>query len=70
MVEWVWNLYGIGKFLEVADPKLCGVLNEQEMERLMIVGLWCAHPHSMLRHSIRQVIETLNFEASVPILPS
>ncbi|PSS02585.1 Legume lectin domain protein [Actinidia chinensis var. chinensis] len=70
MVEWVWNLYGFGKLTEAADPKLCGDFNEQEMERLMIVGLWCAHPHSRSRPSNRQVIQTLNFEASVPILPS
>ena len=56
-VKWVWNLYGIGKFLEVADPKLCGVLND-------------AHPHSRSRPSIRQGLQTLNFEASGPILPS
>ncbi|GFY89457.1 concanavalin A-like lectin protein kinase family protein [Actinidia rufa] len=70
MVEWVWSLYGFGKLIEAADPKLGGDFDEQEMERLMIVGLWCAHPHSRSRPSIRQVIQTLNFEASMPILPS
>ncbi|GFS34519.1 concanavalin A-like lectin protein kinase family protein [Actinidia rufa] len=49
--------------------KLCGDFNEQ-MDRLTIVGLWSAHPHSRSRASIRQVFQTLNFEASVPIHPS
>lgn len=69
MVEWVWDLYGMGKLLEAADLKLCGEFNEQEMERLMVIGLWCAHPDSKLRPSIRQAIQVLNFEASLPRLP-
>ncbi|KAL7236084.1 hypothetical protein ACSBR1_019367 [Camellia fascicularis] len=69
MVEWVWDLYGMGKLLEAADLKLCGEFNEQEMERLMVIGLWCAHPDSKLRPSIRQAIQVLNFEASLPSLP-
>ncbi|XP_059447578.1 L-type lectin-domain containing receptor kinase IX.1-like [Corylus avellana] len=70
MVEWVWELYGIGKVLEAVDPRLSGDFDEQQMERLMIVGLWCAHPDRNLRPSIRQTIHVLNFEAPLPILPS
>jgi hypothetical protein len=70
MVEWVWQLYGIGKILEAADPKLGGDFDEQQMERLMIAGLWCAHPDRSLRPSIRQTIHVLNFEAPLPVLPS
>ncbi|KAL7236088.1 hypothetical protein ACSBR1_019371 [Camellia fascicularis] len=70
MVEWVWELYGTGKLLEAADLKLCAEFDEQQMERLMIVGLWCAHPDYVLRPSIRQAILVLNFEASLPILPA
>ncbi|KAF2320634.1 hypothetical protein GH714_029290 [Hevea brasiliensis] len=55
IVEWVWELYGIGKTLEAADPKLCEDFDEQEMERLMIVGLWCVHPDCTFRPLIRQV---------------
>jgi serine/threonine protein kinase len=70
MVEWVWELYGIGKVLEAADPRLAGDFDEQQMERLMIVGLWCAHPDRDLRPSIRQTIHVLNFETPLPVLPS
>ncbi|KAM7474818.1 hypothetical protein LguiB_022061 [Lonicera macranthoides] len=70
MVEWVWDLYGTGKLLDAVDPKMDLVFDEQEMERLMIVGLWCAHPDSKLRPSIRQAIHVLNLEAPLPNLPS
>lgn len=69
LVEWVWNLYGIGKLVEATDPRLNKIFNEQQMERLMVVGLWCAHPDNKLRPSIRQAIRVLNSEVQLPILP-
>ncbi|EEF44092.1 L-type lectin-domain containing receptor kinase IX.1 [Ricinus communis] len=70
LMEWVWELYGIGKLLQAADPKLSGDFNEQEMERLMIVGLCCAHPDHAFRPSIRQVINLLiSSEVPLPVLP-
>ncbi|KAK8471662.1 hypothetical protein PHAVU_003G287101 [Phaseolus vulgaris] len=70
LVEWVWNLYGKGKLLEAADEKLNLEFEEQQMECLMVVGLWCCHPDHTMRPSIRQVISVLNFEAPLPSLPS
>uniref|UniRef100_M0ZZ83 non-specific serine/threonine protein kinase n=1 Tax=Solanum tuberosum TaxID=4113 RepID=M0ZZ83_SOLTU len=43
--------------------------NEEEVEHLLIVGLWCAHPDNNCRPSIRQAIQVLNFEAPLPTLP-
>ncbi|XP_059654637.1 L-type lectin-domain containing receptor kinase IX.1-like [Cornus florida] len=70
MIELVWDLYGKGKLLGAADPKLFADFDEQEMERLMIVGLWCCHPYNNSRPSIRQAIHVLNFEAPLPSLAS
>ncbi|XP_019233767.1 PREDICTED: L-type lectin-domain containing receptor kinase IX.1-like [Nicotiana attenuata] len=69
IVEWVWSLYGMGNINESADPKLSLEFNEMEMKHLLIVGLWCAHPDSNCRPSIRQAIHVLNFEAPLPTLP-
>lgn len=55
--------------LEAVDPKLSSDFNEEEMEHLLIVGLWCAHPDDNCRPSIRQAIQMLNFEAPLPTLP-
>ncbi|THG00996.1 hypothetical protein TEA_026480 [Camellia sinensis var. sinensis] len=70
LVEWIWGLYGTNGLLEAADPKICADFVREEMECLMIVGLWCAHPDHNLRPSIRQAINVLNFEAPWPILPT
>ncbi|XP_009794260.1 L-type lectin-domain containing receptor kinase IX.1-like [Nicotiana sylvestris] len=69
IVEWVWSLYRMGNLNEAADPKLSLEFNEMEMKHLLIVGLWCAHPDSNCRPSIRQAIHVLNFEAPLPTLP-
>ncbi|KAK9077267.1 hypothetical protein SSX86_005604 [Deinandra increscens subsp. villosa] len=70
LVEWVWELYGAGKLLEAVDPRLRLEFNGEEVKRLMIIGLWCAHPDSKLRPSMRQVIQVLNSETPLPLLPS
>ncbi|RWR77346.1 L-type lectin-domain-containing protein [Cinnamomum micranthum f. kanehirae] len=70
MVEWVWELYGKGLLLDAADEKLGKEFDVEQMEKLMILGLWCAHPDHNSRPSIRQVIGVLNLEAPLPSLPS
>ena len=44
MLEWVRELHGRGEvLLDVADQRLGGHFDEQQMNCLLIVGLWCAH---------------------------
>ncbi|XP_043702611.1 L-type lectin-domain containing receptor kinase IX.1-like [Telopea speciosissima] len=69
LLEWVWMLYGKRKLLKAADAKLNMDFNEQQMECLLIVGLWCAHPDHKFRPSIRQAMQVLKFEAPLPDLP-
>ncbi|KAE9597099.1 hypothetical protein Lal_00007451 [Lupinus albus] len=70
LVEWILELYGKGDILKAADPSLCRDFDENEMKRIMIVGLWCTHRDYLLRPTMRQVVQVLNFEAPLPILPS
>ncbi|WJX87747.1 L-type lectin-domain containing receptor kinase IX.1 [Trifolium repens] len=69
MIEWVWDHYGRGELLKAMDENLKKDYDEKQVECLMIVGLWCAHPDVNLRPSIRQAIQVLNFEVSLPNLP-
>ncbi|KAL6616171.1 hypothetical protein ACP70R_038441 [Stipagrostis hirtigluma subsp. patula] len=69
LVPWVWELYGKNALLEAADWRLKGEFDEKQMERLMVVGLWCAHPDYAHRPSIRQALNVLKFEAPLPVLP-
>jgi interleukin-1 receptor-associated kinase 1 len=67
----VWNLYGDGGILVAADERLIrGEYDGKEMEQVMVVGLWCAHPDRGMRPSIRQAVNVLRFEAPLPSLPA
>ncbi|KAL2615344.1 hypothetical protein AAZX31_08G064200 [Glycine max] len=68
LVDWVWELHGMVDLLKASDPSLYGHFDEKEMERLMIVGLWCTYTDFHLRPTIRQVVQVLNFEAPLPTL--
>ncbi|GAB2283000.1 hypothetical protein Dimus_017532 [Dionaea muscipula] len=69
LVEWVWGLYGKGLLGEAIDPTLDGQYDENQIQTLMVVGLWCCHPDYTIRPSIKQAINVLNLEAPVPRLP-
>ncbi|KAF3336394.1 L-type lectin-domain containing receptor kinase IX.1 [Carex littledalei] len=69
LVEWVWDLYGQNALMEAVDTRLNGDFIKEEVECLMVVGLWCAHPEKSLRPSIRQAMSVLHFQANLPILP-
>ncbi|CAM0948990.1 unnamed protein product [Alopecurus aequalis] len=70
LLQWVWEAYGGGAILEAADARLDGKFEEQEMERVMVVGLWCGHPDPGMRPSIRQAVSVLRLEAPLPSLPA
>uniref|UniRef100_A0A803NE18 Protein kinase domain-containing protein n=1 Tax=Chenopodium quinoa TaxID=63459 RepID=A0A803NE18_CHEQI len=71
LIEWVWQLYGEGRLLDAVDETLKeGDCDIQELECLMIIGLWCCHPEHTFRPSIRQVINALNKESPLPNLPT
>ncbi|KAI7731731.1 hypothetical protein M8C21_021622 [Ambrosia artemisiifolia] len=70
LVEWVWELYGTRTLLDAVDPRLGSNFVEEEIKQLMVIGLWCVHPDSNLRPSMRQVIQVLNSEAPLPVLSS
>ncbi|KQK15645.2 L-type lectin-domain containing receptor kinase IX.1 isoform X2 [Brachypodium distachyon] len=70
LLEWVWGLYGRGAVLEAADHRLNGgEFDQTQVERVLVVGLWCAHPDRGARPSIKQALGVLQFEAPLPCLP-
>ncbi|MFS7920663.1 putative protein kinase RLK-Pelle-L-LEC family [Helianthus anomalus] len=66
-IEWAWELYGTKTLLDATDPRLDLNFEEEEIKCLMTTCLWCVHPNPKLRLSMRNVIQVLNFENSLPI---
>ncbi|KAK7321466.1 hypothetical protein VNO77_32136 [Canavalia gladiata] len=69
LVEWVWSLHREGRLLMAADPRLEGSFDEEEIRRVLLVGLACSHPDPLARPTMRGVVQMLVGEAEVPIVP-
>ncbi|MCE2055408.1 L-type lectin-domain containing receptor kinase VIII.1 [Datura stramonium] len=69
LVEWVWGLHREGNLLMAADSRLCGEFDEQEMRRVLMVGLACSHPDPLARPTMRGVVQMLEGESEIPIVP-
>ncbi|XP_074580053.1 L-type lectin-domain containing receptor kinase IX.1-like [Curcuma longa] len=69
LVERAWEFYAKGRVVEAADEKLNGEFDEEQMERVLVVGLWCAHPDFNQRPSMKQAINVLNGQTALPNLP-
>ncbi|EAZ05444.1 hypothetical protein OsI_27658 [Oryza sativa Indica Group] len=70
LVEWVWDLHGQGDVISAADERLNGDYDVSEMERVITVGLWCAHPDPSARPSIRAAMAMLQSSGQLPVLPA
>ncbi|GJN16488.1 hypothetical protein PR202_gb03485 [Eleusine coracana subsp. coracana] len=71
LLKWVWSLYGRNAILDAADERLMrgDELDEKRMERVLVVGLWCAHPDQSERPSIAEAMQVLQSEdARLPAL--
>ncbi|VAI71682.1 unnamed protein product [Triticum turgidum subsp. durum] len=70
LLEWAWDLYGRGAAIDAADERLGGVFDRWEVERVVAVGLWAAHPDPKMRPAIRQAAEALQSRKfRMPVLP-
>ncbi|CAM0947969.1 unnamed protein product [Alopecurus aequalis] len=70
LVRLVWELYGDGRILDAADTRLGGAFDNEVMERMMVAALWCVHPDSSQRPSIRKAVNVMRSEAPLPNLPA
>ncbi|BAF24836.2 Os09g0341100 [Oryza sativa Japonica Group] len=74
LLKWVWSLYGRNAILDAADERLWAAGGGKEddarqMERVLIVGLWCTQPDMADRPSIPQAMHVLQSDdAKLPDL--
>ncbi|ERN07994.1 hypothetical protein AMTR_s00012p00254900 [Amborella trichopoda] len=66
LVDWVWECFKEGKLLDVADPRLEGCFETEEITMVLWLGLWCSHPVPAARPSMRQVNQYLDGDVPLP----
>lgn len=69
LLDWVWGLREKGTMMLAADCRLMGRYNKVEMERMLMVGLSCAHPNQGKRPTVKKAARILRGEAPLPTLP-
>ncbi|KAG2642921.1 probable kinase CHARK [Panicum virgatum] len=69
LLNWVRQLYVRDSILAAADRRLDGEFDVQQMRRVLVAGLWCAHHDQCQRPSIAQAMDLLRREdAELPVL--
>ncbi|KAK6268761.1 hypothetical protein QUC31_012921 [Theobroma cacao] len=61
LVDWVWQLMVQGELLAAVDARLraSGGFDEEEVEKVMHLGLLCSYPNPNSRPTMRQVVKVL-----------
>lgn len=65
LLKWVETLYcqAVGRILDAADARLRGdEAHDRQMERALLVGLWCTHRDPEQRPSIAEAMQALQSE--------
>ncbi|KAG7593329.1 Leucine-rich repeat typical subtype, partial [Arabidopsis thaliana x Arabidopsis arenosa] len=65
LLDWAFVLQKKGDFAEILDPRLEGVFNVMEAERMIKVSLLCANKSSTLRPSMSEVVKMLEGETEI-----
>jgi serine/threonine protein kinase len=56
LVDWVWERWAQGKWMDVVDYRLEGEFNREEAQTAVRVGLMCSHQVAALRPTAREVV--------------
>jgi hypothetical protein len=65
-LDWVWNYYENGELLKVVDSRLGNNFNEEQMTKVLLLGLLCSHPDANARPLMGYVRQVLVANASLP----
>ena len=74
LVGRVWKLYRENKLLEATDSRPAatvgsGSINEEDIKRLLVLGLACSHPNPEARPTMRKVTQILARTMPPPSVP-
>ncbi|XP_038702331.1 L-type lectin-domain containing receptor kinase IV.1-like [Tripterygium wilfordii] len=68
LVDWVFSYWIRGEVIEARDPNLGTDYVAEEVEMVLRLGLLCSHSDPFARPSMRQVVQYLEGDATLPYL--
>ncbi|XP_039041626.1 receptor like protein kinase S.3-like isoform X2 [Hibiscus syriacus] len=69
LVDVVKRCWKRDAIIDAIDPRLQGIYVVEEMEKVLKIGLLCSNPKPELRPTIKQVVQYLEGNASLPDIP-
>ncbi|KAL5231602.1 hypothetical protein ABZP36_030378 [Zizania latifolia] len=69
LVDWVWRLHRDGRVLDAVDLRLDGTFDEDDAERLLLLGLACSHPIPAERPKTMAITQILLRSMPPPEVP-
>ncbi|KAL8141343.1 hypothetical protein V2J09_007364 [Rumex salicifolius] len=70
IVDWVWGLWKERKLIEAVDSKLMGRFSRVDLERVLKVGMCCAHPNCDKRPNVKEAALMIRDDEVLPVLPA
>lgn len=70
VIEYVWDLYKIGRIIDAIDVRLDRDFHEEQAECVLILGLACCHPNPYERPSMKTALQILTGESVLPNIPT
>ncbi|XP_006653141.2 L-type lectin-domain containing receptor kinase IX.1-like [Oryza brachyantha] len=64
----VWNRYMENSLMQLADDRLQGLFDERQMERVIVLGLWCCQLNINVRPTVQQAMDFLENDGPLPEL--
>ncbi|KAK6272021.1 hypothetical protein POUND7_009104 [Theobroma cacao] len=69
LADWVLQLWKAGAILDASDHRLEGEYVAEEMELVLRLGLLCTNPRASNRPSMRQLVQYLDGNVTLPEIP-
>ncbi|KAM7524601.1 hypothetical protein LguiA_014503 [Lonicera macranthoides] len=69
IIDSVWELYRIERLMNAIDIRLNGEFDEEQVERVLRLGLACCNPNPYQRPTMRVALQVLNGEVVPPAIP-
>ncbi|GLJ35616.1 hypothetical protein SUGI_0715900 [Cryptomeria japonica] len=68
--DWVYICFKRGKLAKLFEQQDCTGMEVKQLERMVLVGLWCVQEDPSLRPSIKKVLQMLEGTVEIPVPPN
>ncbi|GLJ35622.1 hypothetical protein SUGI_0715990 [Cryptomeria japonica] len=69
LCDWVYDCFKYGRLVKLVEQQECRSVDAAQLERMVLVGLWCIQEDLSLRPSIKKVVQMLEGTIEIRVPP-